>query len=80
MSYIKRVLWGDGEPRVQKVFESIYEQRGNVPNLFRVMGRRPKILNSMNAHFGAVMGEGAIPVLLKELIAVRVSVLNKCEY
>lgn len=80
MSHIERVRWGEAEPRVQKVFEAMYKKRGNVPNLFRVMGRRPDLLRSFNTHFSAVMSESGVDVKLKELLAVRVSALNRCEY
>jgi alkylhydroperoxidase family enzyme len=80
MSYIDRVKWGEGEPRVQKVFEAVYEDRGNVPNLFRVLGRKPKLLNSFNAHFAAVMADDTVSTRLKEILVVRVSALNHCGY
>jgi alkylhydroperoxidase family enzyme len=80
MSFIERIRWGEAEPRVQRVFETLYEARGNVPNLFRVMGRRPELLSSFNAHFGKVMGEVTLSMRRKELIAVRVSMLNECRY
>jgi alkylhydroperoxidase family enzyme len=34
----------------------------------------------MIAHFRAVMETGTVPVKLKELVIVRVSQLNACEY
>ena len=80
MSRIERLRWGHVEPRIQRVFESFFESRGNVPNLFRVMGRRPPLLTSFNAHFGQVMGEGTVSIRLKELVAVRVSQINDCGY
>jgi len=80
MSYIERVRWGEGSPRIQKVFEHLYAERGNVPNLFRVMGRRPELLSSFNAHFGQVMSKGLLEPRLKELLAVRVSEINGCDY
>lgn len=80
MSHLRRLEWGEGEPRVQRVFDSLYAQRGNVPNLFRVLGHRPELLSTFNAHFAAVLGEGTVSVRLKELIAVRVSQINHCRY
>ena len=32
------------------------------------------------AHFRAVMGPGTVPVPFKEMLAVRVSRLNDCDY
>lgn len=80
MSLIERLRWGEVEPRLQRIFEKFYAERGNVPNLFRVMGRRPELLTSFNAHFGAVLGEGTVEIRLKELLAVRVSQINECRY
>jgi uncharacterized peroxidase-related enzyme len=80
MSFVSRLRWGHVEPRVQRVFEHFYAERGNVPNLFRVMSHRPELMTSFNAHFGGVMGEGTVSVRVKELLAVRVSMLNNCEY
>ena len=80
MSYLPRTRWGEVEPTVQRIFQSFYESRGNVPNLFRVQAHRPTLLKSFNNHFQAVMGKGEVPVRLKELLAIRVSQLNACRY
>lgn len=80
MSFLERIRWGNAEPNVQKIFEAMFKKRGYVPNLFRVMGRKPLLLRTFNSHFSAVTGEGAVNVRLKELLAVRVSTLNRCEY
>lgn len=80
MSYLRRLEWGEPEARIQKVFEAFYEERGNVPNLFRVLGRRPPLMTTFASHFKTTMGEGTIDVRLKELIAVRVSQINHCRY
>lgn len=80
MSHLRRLEWGEPEARIQKVFESFYEERGNVPNLFRVLGHRPSLFTSFTTHFKTTMGEGAIDVRLKELLAVRVSQINHCRY
>lgn len=62
------------------VFDELARERGKVPNLFRVAGHRPEILASLRSHMRAVMGPGEVPELLKELLAVRVSRINGCEY
>ncbi len=67
-------------PQVRRVFEAFQKERGNIPNMFRTVGVLPKHLTSMIAHFGTVMNEGTVPVLLKELLAIRVSSLNHCRY
>ena len=80
MSYLERLEWGKVDRRLQAIFEKFYEERGNVPNLFRVMGHRADLMSSFNGHFGKVMGDGTLSIALKELIAVRVSQINGCEY
>ena len=65
---------------VREVFEAYLRERGNIPNMFRTVARRPAHLLTMLAHFRTVMNEGTVPPLLKELLAVRVSHLNRCHY
>jgi alkylhydroperoxidase family enzyme len=65
---------------VREVFDAFVRERGKVPNLFRVAAHRPEIVATLRAHMNAVMGPGTVDVLLKELVAVRVSQINNCEY
>jgi alkylhydroperoxidase family enzyme len=71
---------GEVEPAVQTVFDEFIRERGKVPNLFRAAAHRPEIVATLRAHMNAVMGKGEVPVLLKELLAVRVSHINLCDY
>jgi len=70
----------DVEPEVRCIFETYLRERGNIPNMFRTVGVRPKHLVTMIEHFRTVMNEGTVPALLKELLSVRVSHLNHCRY
>jgi alkylhydroperoxidase family enzyme len=65
---------------VREIFEAYLAERGNIPNMFRTVAARPKHLETMIAHFRTVMNEGEVPTLLKELIAIRVSSINRCRY
>lgn len=65
---------------VRGIFDVYLRERGNVPNMFRTLGALPKHLQTMIAHFRTVMTEGQVPPLLKELLAVRVSSINRCKY
>lgn len=67
-------------PEVAPVFDAFVRERGVVPNLFRVAAHRPEIVRTLREHMSAVMGAGTVPVLLKELLSVRVSQINGCEY
>lgn len=61
-------------------FERFMRERGRVPNLFRVAAHRPSIGATLAEHMRAVMGPGSVDVRLKELISIRVSHINRCEY
>jgi hypothetical protein len=67
-------------PAVRPIFETYLRERGNIPNMFRTAARRPNHLVTMIAHFRTVMNEGTVPPLLKELLWVRISHLNRCRY
>jgi alkylhydroperoxidase family enzyme len=64
----------------QEVFEDFLRERGNIPNMFRTVAHRPEIMRTMVAHFRAVMNTGTVPKKLKELVIVRTSQINGCEY
>lgn len=68
------------EPALRDSFQRFIDERGKVPNLFRVAARRPQIARTLAEHMRAVMGPGEVPEHLKELLSVRVSQINNCEY
>jgi alkylhydroperoxidase family enzyme len=63
-----------------QIFDQYHKERGHVPNMFRTIAHRPEYLRTMIAHFRTVMNTGTIPLKLKELLVVRVSQINRCEY
>lgn len=67
-----------GETRA--LFDAFVAQRGKVPNLFRVAAHNAPVVATLYAHMQAVMGPGEVSQLLKELLSVRVSQINLCEY
>ena len=62
------------------LYDKIFVQRGNVPNMFRTMAHRPEIFATMVAHFAAVLNTGTVSTKLKELIIVRTSQINVTPY
>ena len=67
-------------PEAQAVFEDFKQQRGNIPNMFRTMARRPEIMETAVAHMNAIFNTGTVDQRLKEMLAVRVSQINDCAY
>jgi alkylhydroperoxidase family enzyme len=65
---------------VRPTFDAFIQQRGKVPNLFRVSAHAPRITARLAALNAEVMGPGEVSVLLKELLSTRVSHINLCDY
>jgi hypothetical protein len=61
-------------------FERFLAERGNVPNMFRTLARRPDIMTTLAQHLHAVTYTGSVPVRIKESLAVYVSLRNTCRY
>ena len=68
------------DPETGKIYDLYLQERGNVPNMFRTAAHRPEIFRTMIAHFRAVMNTGTLSAKLKELVIVRTSQINRCEY
>ena len=71
MSRISRLDRGEVTPEMAAIYDKVFAQRGNVPNMFRVMAHRPEIFSTMQAHFGAILNTGTVPAKLKELMPER---------
>lgn len=80
MSRISRLDRSEVSPEIATLYDKAFAQRGNVPNMFRVMAHRPEIFATMQAHFGAVLTTGTVSTKLKELIIVRTSQVNETPY
>ena len=80
MARIRSISYEEAEPGAREVFDNYQRERGNIPNMFRTTAYRPEILRTMIAHFRAVMESGTVGIKLKELVAVRTSQINHCDY
>ena len=80
MSRISRLDRNQVSPEIAAGFDKVFSQRGNVPNMFRVMAHRPEIFATMQAHFAAVLNTGTVSTKLKELIIVRTSQVTQTPY
>jgi uncharacterized peroxidase-related enzyme len=80
MARISRLDRNQVPPEIAARYDKAFSQRGNVPNMFRVMAHRPEIFATMQDHFAAVLSTGTVSTKLKELIIVRTSQVNETPY
>jgi uncharacterized peroxidase-related enzyme len=80
MPRIRAITYEQAEPAAREIFDNYKKERGNIPTMFRTVAYRPEILRTMVAHFRSVMETGTVGIKMKELVAVRTSQLNNCDY
>ena len=67
-------------PELAAVYDALQKQRGVVPNMFKTVAHVPGLAGAFAGLLKALLGDGALPGWYKELIATRMSVLNRSEY
>ncbi|MEY3669357.1 MAG: hypothetical protein RL258_752 [Pseudomonadota bacterium] len=66
---------------IQARMQAVYEKAGFVPNVMRVLARRPAEFRAFFAYHDALMeGEGPLSIAEREMIVVATSGLNHCQY
>jgi alkylhydroperoxidase family enzyme len=71
----------DAPAAAQAVLRDFFKARNSVPNMFRTLARRPAAMKTASDHMAAFWNdETTADPKLKELLAVRVSILNDCKY
>ncbi len=67
-------------PEIKSVFDEIKEKVGKVPAAYRAFGRYAHILQANWNRTKNILGQGNIPIEVKEAIATRVSTVNGCHF
>jgi uncharacterized peroxidase-related enzyme len=67
-------------PDAAQLYDALIAQRGVVPNMFKVLAYSPEIAKGVAGFLKPLLSDGALTGWYKELIAVRISQLNKSEY
>ena len=80
MARIRPLEAAEVGPSVNAIYDEFFRLRGNVPNMMKTMAHVPRLLETGVSHFKAAMAPGAVDARLKELLAVRVSQINRCDY
>ena len=80
MARVDLVHPGAAPEAVERLFETIAEDRGLVPNAYRMLGHSPMALARMYEFFKAFWQESDIEPLLRETVILRVAQLLACDY
>lgn len=80
MSRIKLLTEDEAEGATKEVFEEIIEKAGRVPAAYRAFARYPHIVEANWNRTKNILGQGLLPIEVKESIATRVSKVNGCDF
>lgn len=83
MVVTKMIQEQEATGRVKEIYDEIMDVLGTdfVPNMYKVMAVKPSFLEANWAKVQSIMVEpGKLDRLTKEIIAVSVSAVMKCEY
>jgi len=82
MSTVRLVDENTSDPRVRAVFEDIRATKkiDRVPNIWRALATNPAHLELCWSRLKAIMKPGKVNLLIKEVVALAVSVTNSCRY
>jgi alkylhydroperoxidase family enzyme len=67
-------------PEIGVIYDALLQQRGVVPNMFKVLANIPALAQGVVAFLKPIVGDGALPGWYKELIATRVCILHNFDY
>ena len=66
--------------QVRRVYDSLTQRLGSVSNFYKILAHKPEILRAYSQLYAALWADSALPILLKELAHLRVSIVNGCAY
>ncbi len=81
MSFIRKIDREEADDTLRELYDRMSTEEGDVFNVAQVWGLFPSIMDAWCNFYESVMEERhALSRARKEMIAVKVSVLNQCEY
>ena len=80
MPYVSETEEAQADPRLKEIYRNIEQNFGFIPHYFKALGATPRAIEGQLQLSAAVMGEGALPTLVKEQIGVVVSGINASSY
>lgn len=81
MTWIRQIERGNAEEKLAKVYDEIKSKRGKVSNIMKAHSLHPDSMKlHMNLYLSIMYSETGLSREEKEMVAIIVSVANKCDY
>ncbi len=82
MGLVEGIREEDATGLVKEVFEEMKRVRGwdRIPVIWRVMAIQPEYLKANWERYRSIMLQGSIDLRVKEMLALAVSMVNRCSY
>ncbi len=82
MSLVDGVAESEAKGVVKEIYDAMKSARGwdQVPLIWRAMAHKPDYLKANWERYQAIMMGGALEPKVKEMIALSVSMVNRCSY
>jgi uncharacterized peroxidase-related enzyme len=80
MAYIRHIAPSQAGGRLAQVYREVRSEVPRVPNLMQVFSLRPETMEGVYRHWIALMWSPRVSRQIKEMIAVSVSVVARCDY
>lgn len=82
MGLVEGIREEDATGLVKEVFEEMKRVRGwdHIPVIWRVMAIQPEYLKANWDRYRSIMLRGTIDLRVKEMLALAVSMVNRCSY
>lgn len=80
MAVIKPLSREDADPAVSEIYEQMSQKFGRMPNIFGLLAHRPEVLKTFLPFYQAVVAGGTVEPRYKELVYLKTSQVNGCEY
>jgi uncharacterized peroxidase-related enzyme len=80
MPFVNEIEEAQADPRLREIYGKIEKNLGFLPHYFKTLGAKPAVIEAQLQMSEAVMGDAALPMIVKEQIGLVVSGINSSTY
>jgi uncharacterized peroxidase-related enzyme len=81
MPYIETIEPENAEGSLKEIYDGLEKSRGKIAEVHKIQSLNPKsITNHMDLYMTIMFGQSPLKRVHREMMAVIVSIVNKCEY